>query len=81
LAREFVDVTADCFKVRKDGKIEFDIIGQSNHGVCVVAMDPWVAYEHIERLDYICEIALKSGVGYQGEFVRLFLPESERPWR
>jgi L-fuculose-phosphate aldolase len=39
-----------------------DIVGQANHGVCAVAADPWSAYEHIERLDHICEIALKSGV-------------------
>lgn len=63
LSRELADVTADCFKVRKDGTLEFDIVGQSNHGVCAVAMDPWAAYEHIERLDHICEIVLKSGVG------------------
>jgi ribulose-5-phosphate 4-epimerase/fuculose-1-phosphate aldolase len=41
---------------------EYDIVGQANHGVCAVAMDPWAAYEHIERLDHICEIVLKSGV-------------------
>jgi ribulose-5-phosphate 4-epimerase/fuculose-1-phosphate aldolase len=40
----------------------FDIVGQANHGVCAVAGDPWSAYEHIERLDHICEIVLKSGV-------------------
>jgi L-fuculose-phosphate aldolase len=39
-----------------------DIVGQANHGVCAVAPDPWSAYEHVERLDHICEIALKSGV-------------------
>ena len=39
-----------------------DVVGQHNHGVCAVAPDPWSAYEHIERLDHICEIALKSGV-------------------
>jgi len=33
-----------------------------NHGVCAVAIDSWAAYEHIERLDHICEIVLKSGV-------------------
>ncbi|NJL18549.1 MAG: class II aldolase/adducin family protein [Nitrospira sp.] len=66
LSRELADVTADCFKVRKDGTLEFDIVGQSNHGVCAVAMDPWAAYEHIERLDHICEIVLKSGVGAKG---------------
>jgi L-fuculose-phosphate aldolase len=37
-------------------------VGQANHGVCAVATDPWAAYEHIERLDHICEIVLKSGV-------------------
>jgi L-fuculose-phosphate aldolase len=40
----------------------FDVVGQANHGVCAVAGDPWSAYEHIERLEHICEIALKSGV-------------------
>jgi|SRR5581483_5517762 len=44
------------------GNREFDIVGQANHGVCAVASDPWSAYEHIERLDHICEIALKSGI-------------------
>ena len=42
--------------------IEFDIIAQANHGVCAIAQNPWDAYEHIERLEHICEIALKSGV-------------------
>ncbi len=62
LSRELADVTADCLGLRKDGMLEFDIVGQANHGVCAVAMDPWAAYEHIERLDHICEIVLKSGV-------------------
>lgn len=43
-------------------KPQFDIVGQSNHGVCAIAENPWAAYEHIERLDHICEIVLKSGV-------------------
>lgn len=42
--------------------VMFDIVGQDRHGVCAVARDPWSAYEHIERLDHICEIVLKSGV-------------------
>ncbi len=63
LSRELADITAKCLNVRKDGTLEFDIVGQSNHGVCAVAMDPWAAYEHIERLDHICVIVLKSGVG------------------
>lgn len=41
---------------------DFDIVGQANHGICSMAPDPWSAYEHVERLDHICEIVLKSGV-------------------
>jgi len=44
------------------GLFTCDIVGQKNHGVCSVGPDPWTAYEHIERLDHICEIALKSGI-------------------
>jgi L-fuculose-phosphate aldolase len=62
LSRELADVTAECFNIGKDGALAFDIVGQANHGVCAVATDPWAAYEHIERLDHICEIVLKSGM-------------------
>jgi L-fuculose-phosphate aldolase len=62
LSRELADVTADCMGLQKDGTLEFDLVGQAKHGVCAVAIDPWAAYEHIERLDHICEIVLKRGV-------------------
>ena len=65
LSRELADTTSKCLGIRKDGTLMFDIVGQANHGVCAVAMDPWAAYEHIERLDHICEIVLKSGVRAQ----------------
>lgn len=42
--------------------LQFDIVGQVGHGVCAVGPNPWAAYEHIERLDHICEIVLKSGI-------------------
>jgi L-fuculose-phosphate aldolase len=42
--------------------ITYDIVGQAYHGVCAIARHPWEAYEHVERLDHICEIVLKSGV-------------------
>jgi len=45
----------------KDNKIVYDIVAQAGHGVCAVGSNPWDAYEHIERLDHICEIVLKSG--------------------
>lgn len=62
LSRQLADATATCFGIEKDGTLAYDIVGQSHHGVCAVAQDPWAAYEHIERLDHICEIVLKSGV-------------------
>ena len=42
--------------------LDYDIVGQVGHGICAVARDPWSAFEHVERLDHICEIVLKSGV-------------------
>ena len=43
-------------------KVIYAIVGQKNHGVCAIGANPWDAYEHIERLEHICEIVLKSGV-------------------
>ncbi len=60
-SKELGDATAVCMGV-DNGNLRYDIVGQNNHGVCSVAPDPWSAYEHIERLDHICEIVLKSGV-------------------
>ena len=50
------------FKNSETNKVKFDIVGQKNHGVCSIGANPWDAYEHIERLEHICEIALKSGI-------------------
>jgi len=47
---------------KESGPLIYDIVGQSNHGVCAVGKNPWDAYEHIERLNHICEIVLVSGV-------------------
>lgn len=46
----------------ENNKLIYTIVGQKNHGVCAVAKNPWDAFEHIERLDHICQIVLKSGV-------------------
>jgi L-fuculose-phosphate aldolase len=62
VSKELGDATAIALGVNPDGSMDFDIVGQANHGVCAVAKDPWTAYEHIERLDHICEIVLASGV-------------------
>ena len=44
-----------------DNIIVYDIVGQAAHGVCSIGPNPWDAYEHVERLEHICEIALRSG--------------------
>ena len=48
--------------IEPTNRLKFDIVGQANHGVCAVGPNPWDAYEHIERLEHICEIVLRSGV-------------------
>lgn len=42
--------------------IQYDIVGQAGHGVCAIGKSPWDAFEHIERLEHICQIVLASGV-------------------
>lgn len=63
---ELGEVTADYFGLIRDGimsgEILYDIVGQANHGVTSIAKDPWQAFEHIERLDHICQIVLISGI-------------------
>ena len=50
-------------KKRNDRRmVYYDIVGQAAHGVCAIGPNPWDAYEHIERLEHICEIVLRSGV-------------------
>lgn len=60
--RELGEATAKALGVDSSGGHAFDIVGQNNHGVTAVAKDPWSAFEHIERLDHICQILLVSGV-------------------
>lgn len=43
-----------------DGKLQYNIVGQVNHGVTAVGKHPWDAFEHIERLEHICQIVLLS---------------------
>lgn len=48
--------------VSVDGAICFNIVGQEQHGVCAIGKHPWDAFEHIERLEHICQITLASGI-------------------
>ena len=63
ISKELADATCEAFDLQPDGSISADIVGLDRHGVIAVARDPWTAFEHIERLEHICQIVLVSGVG------------------
>ena len=37
------------------------IVGLDRHGVVAIGKTPWEAFEHVERLEHICRIALTAG--------------------
>ena len=61
ISQELADATSKALGL-KEGELEYDVVGQGNHGVCAVGKDPWGAFEHVERLEHICQIVLNSGV-------------------
>lgn len=44
----------------KSGELICDVVSLDRHGAVSVGSDPWEAFEHIERLNHICEIFLLS---------------------
>ena len=42
------------------GEVDYDIIGLDRHGIIAIAKDAWTAFEHLERLEHICKIALAA---------------------
>lgn len=62
ISHELADATCQALELQTDGSISADIVGLDRHGVIAVARDPWAAFEHIERLEHICQIVLASGV-------------------
>lgn len=61
ISQELAEATATAFGV-DNGIVDYDVVGQANHGVCAVGNSPWDAFEHIERLEHICQIVLNSGI-------------------
>lgn len=60
---ELGEATAQALGVcPRTGQVEYDIIGQDRHGVCAVGKHPWDAYEHVERLNHVCEIVLAGSI-------------------
>lgn len=43
-----------------EGGVLYDVVGQDRHGVCAIGKNPWDAFEHIERLEHICKMALAA---------------------
>lgn len=61
ISRALADETSRALGLN-DGTLQYDVVGQGNHGVCSVGHNPWDAFEHVERLEHICQIVLNSGV-------------------
>ncbi len=38
------------------------IVGLNCHGIVSIGKTPWEAYEHVERLEHVCQMVLASGV-------------------
>jgi L-fuculose-phosphate aldolase len=61
ISQELADQCHENLWLQKDGTIAFDIVGIKGHGVVAIDTSPWRAFEHIERLEHICQIVLASG--------------------
>ena len=61
ISQELADECHKNLKLDKDGNIAYDIVGIKGHGVVAIDTSPWRAFEHIERLEHICQIVLASG--------------------
>lgn len=62
ISHVLAEATCKALELQPDGNISANIVGLDRHGVIAVARDPWAAFEHIERLEHICQIVLASGV-------------------
>lgn len=60
ISQELADLCHQNLWLDKDGTISFDIVGIKGHGVVAIDTSPWRAFEHIERLEHICQIVLAS---------------------
>ena len=61
ISQELADRCHENLKLDNAGNIEYDIVGVKGHGVVAIDTSPWRAFEHIERLEHICQIVLASG--------------------
>jgi L-fuculose-phosphate aldolase len=61
ISQELADWCHSNLQLDDRGNIAYDIVGIKGHGVVAIDTSPWRAFEHIERLEHICQIVLASG--------------------
>ena len=61
ISQELADQCHKQLQLDNAGNIAYDIVGIKGHGVVAIDTSPWRAFEHIERLEHICQIVLASG--------------------
>jgi L-fuculose-phosphate aldolase len=61
ISQELADSCHRSLGLDQDGALAYDIVGIKGHGVVAIDTSPWRAFEHIERLEHICQIVLASG--------------------
>ena len=61
ISQELADRCHENLQLDDYGNIAYDIVGIKGHGVVAIDTSPWRAFEHIERLEHICQIVLSSG--------------------
>ena len=60
ISQELADRCHENLQLDDYGNIAYDIVGIKGHGVVAIDTSPWRAFEHIERLENICQIVLAS---------------------
>ena len=45
---------------QETGEVPYDIIGLDRHGIVAIGKDAWTVFEHVERLEHICQMALAA---------------------
>lgn len=61
ISQELADQCHRNLALDQFGNVAYDIVGIKGHGVVAIDTSPWRAFEHIERLEHICQIVLASG--------------------
>lgn len=61
ISKELADMSVDALGIDfETGQCKYDIVGLDRHGVVVLAKDAWSAFEHVERVEHLCQVVLAS---------------------